>query len=110
MSNIIGLKISTTSINVKCIGIIRKYSPFSISEIRSLISNNDYVLSCEYTDDSRLPIIINCYNELSSANIPAELYEHNRKCTITFLNNLCGLYDDISRQIDEETCNEDNTI
>jgi len=108
MSNIIGLKINTTTASAKCIGIIRKYNPFSISEIKNLIANNDYVLSCDYTDDSRLPIIINCYNELSSANIPVELYEHNRKCTISFLNNLCSLYDDISRQIDEEMDDEDS--
>lgn len=108
MSNIIGLKINTTTASAKCIGIIRKYNPFSISEIKNLIANNDYVLSCDYTDDSRLPIIINCYNELSSANIPVELYEHNRKCAISFLNNLCSLYDDISRQIDEEMDDEDS--
>lgn len=108
MSNIIGLKVNTTSASAKCIGIIKKYSTFSISEIKNLITNNDYVLSCDYTDDSRLPNIINCYNELSSANVPTELYEHNRTCTISFLNNLCGLYDDISKQIDAEMDDEDS--
>lgn len=102
MSNIIGLKINTTSASAKCISIIRKYNPSSISEIKNNIATSKYVIYCDYTDDVGLPVIIDCFNELASANIPAELYEHNRRCDISFLNNLCDLYDDISQQIDEE--------
>lgn len=102
MSNIIGLKINTTSVNAKSISIIRKHNPSPISEIRNNIVNNKYVIYCDYTDDTGLSIIINCFNELALANISAELYEHNRKCDILFLNNLCNLYDEISQQVDEE--------
>lgn len=108
MSNIIGLKINTNLVTAKSISIIRKYAPLSIAEIRNRIASNEYILSYDYTDDAGLSILIKCFNELSSANIDAELYEHDRKCTISFLNNLCVLYDDISKQIDDEMAEEDD--
>lgn len=107
MKNTIEIKINSTSATAKCIGIVRKYSTLSISEIKNHINNHEQVLSCDYTDDERIPLLINCYNELTDANIPTELYEHSRKCNVDFLHNLCELYADISKQIDEEILSED---
>lgn len=60
----IGLKVKTPTSMAKCISILRKYTPVSMSEIKSAIESNEYILSCKYTNDSGIRKIRKCYDEL----------------------------------------------
>ena len=83
----------------KCISILRKYNPVSMSEIKKAIETNEYVLSCRYTDDSGLRKIRRCYDELKKSGIVAEIYEHDELTTREFISNLLNTY----REIEAET-------
>ena len=95
----IGLKVKTPTSMAKCISILRKYNPASMSEIKNAIESNEYVLSCKYTNDSGIRKIRKCYDELSKNGISSEIYEHDCLTTREFISNLLGTY----REIEEET-------
>lgn len=106
----IGLKIKEYSSIAKCISIIRKYNPLSMSEIKSAIESNNYVLQCKYSNDSGIRKIRKCYDELSKNGIVSEIYEHDELTTREFISNLLNTYHDISVEtealIDAEVAEE----
>ena len=97
----IALKVQNPSSMAKCISILRKYNPVSMSEIKCAIDSNQYVLSCKYTNDSGIRKIRKCFDELKKNGIEAEIYEHDRLTTREFISNLITTYKEI--EIETET-------
>ncbi|MBP5655357.1 MAG: hypothetical protein J6X33_07555 [Clostridiales bacterium] len=110
MCDTVGIKISSESPIAKCVSIIREIEPdLSISDIRTAIDNNEYVLSYDYTDEKGIKNIVKCYEELEKLGIKARLYElDNEECSIELIKNLDKMYDEISDDIDAEMEAEDN--
>lgn len=88
----VGIKITSFNEIPKCIKIIRKYCNLSITEIRDAILNSKYVMEGSYINEDDILLIIKLYNELSENKIRVEVFEHNRKTDIEFLNNLVETY------------------
>lgn len=99
--NKVGIKILFSNDMAKCIKIVRKYSSHSISEIRDSIINNEYVIEGNYVDLDDILLIIELFNDLNKNRIKAELFEHDRKTDINFLNNLVKSYYITKEQIRE---------
>ena len=109
MCDSVGIKIPLGSPIAKCVPIIRKINPsLSISVIRSRISNDEYVLSYDYTDNDGVKCIISCYEQLIKIGIQPRLFElDDEECDIEMLKNLNVMYDEISEDIDAEIDAED---
>lgn len=103
MSGIVGIKVPKDSPIARCVSVIRKLEPsMAISEINSRIKNDEYVLTCDYIDDSGIKKIIKCYDGLIRLGIEPKIFEHDDECDIQFIRNLNQTYDEIGEEIDEE--------
>lgn len=106
----IGLVINSAGSIAKCISVIRKYNPVSMSEIKAAIENHSFVFDCEYTDDSGIRKVRRCYDELLKAGANVEIYEDGDLTTRKFISNLLESYREIDRetqaQIDAEVAAE----
>jgi len=105
-NSIIGIKINETDIPAKCIMIIKKYQDLPISEIKQKIEDNQYVLTCDYIDDTGIKYVLELYHDLSLEGVNCSLYEHNNPTTIEFLNNLLGSYEETKKLVEEDIENE----
>ena len=95
------IKIKEYTSMAKCISILRKYNPATMSELKAAIESNKYVLSCRYTNDSGIRKIRKCYDELSKNGIIAEIYEHDCLTTREFISNLLNTYHEIEQETQE---------
>ncbi len=94
----IGLVIISANSVAKCISIIRKYNPVSMSEIKTAIEKKAFVFDCDYDNDSGVRKVRGCYDELVKAGATVEIYEDGDLTTREFISNLLNSY----REIDEE--------
>lgn len=104
MNSTVGIKIIGNNITPNVIMIIREYynNEKSISEIKELIDSNNYIAICDYIDKSGIEKILELYSKLDNDGIKCELYEHDVKTTIEFLNNLLESYNQTEREVEEE--------
>lgn len=101
--DLIGLKITKYDSISKCISILRKYDNRAMSVLKNRIINNEYSISCDYTDDVGLKKLMKCYMELTNSNIEVQLYELDGEPTsFELLQNLDQMYNSISSDIDSE--------
>lgn len=102
----IGIKIVSSNEIAKCVKIIRKYCDSPISQIKSSISNNKYIVEGSYINEEDILLVLKIYNELIDNKINAEPFEHDRKTNVEFLNNLIKMHNNINTEtndrIDEE--------
>ena len=101
-NSIVGIKVNETTILAKCIMIIKKYQDLPISEIKQKIEDYQYILTCDYIDDSGIKSVLGLYNELNSEGVNCSLYEHNNLTTIKFLNNLLESFEETRKQVEED--------
>ena len=95
----IGLVIRSTPSMAKSIAIIRKYNPVAMSEIKKAIESGDYVLTCEYSDESGVRKIRRCYDQLTKAGMSVEIYEHERLTSREILTNLIQSHRQTEREV-----------
>lgn len=103
----VGIKIVNKNEIAKCVKIIREYSNLSIGEIKERIINNNYILEGSYVDEEDILLILKLNSQLLDNGIQTELYEHNRKTKVEFLNNLVTSYYSINKEIEERIDKED---
>ena len=106
----IGLVIISAASVAKCISIIRKFNPISMSEIKTAIESNSFVFDCNYTNTSGIRKVRRCYDELVKAGAIVEIYEDGDLTNREFITNLLNSYrkidKDIQNQIDAEVAAE----
>ncbi len=102
----LGIKIADASISAQGIKIIREKTDMSISDIKSKVAQNAYIIECDAVDEEGLALIISLFNQLTSNNIMCELYEHGRLSSVDFFNNLTNMYSEIDTELDELIDNE----
>ena len=104
----LGLKIVGETVSVQGIKIIRTETNMSISNIKSRVDQNTYIVECDAVDEEGLALIIKLFNTLTSAGISCELYEYGRLSSIKFFNNLTNMYSGIDTEVDMLIDNEAN--
>ncbi|EIT87201.1 hypothetical protein A374_01469 [Fictibacillus macauensis ZFHKF-1] len=95
---------------VKYISILRRKTNKSISEVKELINNNDFILSYNLLDINELLEMKKIVSLLLKAGAKVHVYEDNREINIEFLDNLIESYLDTEsylEEVDEKMFNED---
>ncbi|MDQ0187840.1 hypothetical protein ACFOST_22825 [Cytobacillus kochii] len=95
---------------VKHISILRKNTNMSISEIKKLINNNDFILSYNLLEIDELLKMRKIVRLLLDAGAKVHIFEENREVSIQFLDNLIESHLDTERyleEVDEQMFNKD---
>ena len=92
----IGIKAAKSDFNAVIAKTIRKYRDISISEIKAIVSEGNYLYECDYIDAQGIN------SELNSNGISTVIYEHDQKTNVEFLNNLLESYAEIDAQVEAE--------
>ncbi|MER2259190.1 MAG: hypothetical protein ABS945_11325 [Priestia megaterium] len=106
----INIKIEKDADEVKYISILRKNTNKSISEIKELLNNNDFILSYNLFEIDELLEMKKIVSLLLAANAKVHMYEEKREVSIEFLDNLIESHLDTERyleEVDEQMFNED---
>ena len=103
---IIGIKLLNGNFSAACAKILRKYRDISISEIKKLVLNNDYLFTCSYIDPEGINIILQIYYDFWNENIQSIIYENNRITSVQMLNNWLKSHDETVKQVEEDINNE----
>lgn len=98
----IGIKATKTDFNAVIAKTIRKYRDISISEIKTIVSEGNYLYECDYVDAQGIEVIRSINSELNSNGIATVIYEHDQETTTEFLNNLLKSYAETATQVEEE--------
>lgn len=102
----VGIKLVSNDNATNYMKIIRRYSNYSISELKKRIEEREYILECDYVKEEEISTILKLHHELIEAGALTELYEHNRITSELFLKNLIESYisinSDTEKMIDDE--------
>ena len=104
------IQIEQDTNEVKYISILRKNTNKSISEIKELLNNNDFILSYNLLETDELLKMKKIVSLLLEAGAKINIFEDNRKVSIEFLDNLIESHLDIERyreEVDEQIFNKD---
>ena len=104
------IQIEKDTHEVKYISILRKNTNKSISEIKELLNNNDFILSYNLLEIDELLEMKKVVSLLLEAGAKVHIFEENREVSIEFLDNLIESYLDTERyleEVDEQMFNED---
>ncbi len=96
--------------SLRYISILRKKIDKSISELKELINNNDFVLSYNLLNIDELLEMKEILNSLIAVGAKVHIYEDNREVSIEFLDNLIEAQLDTERyleEVDEQMFNDD---
>ena len=106
----INIKIEKDADEVKYISILRKNTNKSISEIKELLNNNDFILSYNLFEIDELLEMKKIVSLLLAANAKVHMFEEKREVSIEFLDHLIESHLDTERyleEVDEQMFNED---
>ena len=98
----IGIKAAKSDFNAVIAKTIRKYRDISISEIKAIVSEGNYLYECDYIDDQGIEVILSINSELNSNGISTVIYEHDQETNVEFLNNLLESYAETAAQVEAE--------
>ncbi|MFJ7934352.1 hypothetical protein [Sporosarcina sp. NPDC096371] len=104
------IQIEKDTNEVKYISILRKNTNKSISEIKELLNNNDFILSYNLLEIDELLEMKKIVSLLLEAGAKVHIFEENREVSIEFLDNLIESHLDTERyleEVDEQMFNED---
>jgi len=104
------IQIEKDTNEVKYISILRKNTSKSISEIKELLNNNDFILSYNLLEIDELLEMKKIVSLLLEAGAKVYIFEENREVNIEFLDNLIESHLDTERyleEVDEQMFNED---
>jgi len=98
----IGIKAAKSDFNAVIAKTIRKYRDISISEIKTIVSESNYLYECDYVDAQGIKVILSINSELNSNGMLTAIYEHDQETNVEFLNNLLETYAEIAAQVEAE--------
>lgn len=99
-----------TTNEVKYISILRKNTNKSISEIKELLNNSEFILSYNLLEVDELQEMKKLLGLLLDAGAKVHIFEENREVSMEFLDNLIESYIDTERyleEVDEQMFKED---
>lgn len=98
----VGIKTARSEFKAVIAKTIRKYRDISISEIKKLVLEEDYLYECNYIDASGIKVVLAIHLELNKSGIATDLYEHDRLTNTEFLNNWLASHEETVKQVEEE--------
>ena len=95
MDDTIGIKLPTGMVSAKCVSIVRRHTPLSISEIREAAESDDYIMVFDGALEEGPRKIVALYDELHANGIQARAFDFDESCDIEIIRNMTELYRDI---------------
>lgn len=75
---LIGIKAAKNDFNAAIAKIVRKYRDMSLSEIKKIVLEGNYLYECDYFDEQGIKVILSIDSELNKSGIATVIYEHDR--------------------------------
>ncbi|MEK4425940.1 hypothetical protein [Solibacillus sp. FSL K6-1523] len=97
----LNMQIEKDTNEVKYISILRKNTNKSISEIKKLLNNNEFILSYNLLEIDELLEMKKIVNLLLEAGAKVHIFEENREVSIEFLDNCIESHLDTERYLEE---------
>ena len=84
----VGLKLESSVFTATMAKIIRKYQELPISQIKQIVSNNDYVYKCDIIRANGIKTLLHVKKDLSKEGINSYIYVEGKLTSEEYLNNL----------------------
>ena len=88
----VGLKLESSVFTATMAKIIRKYQELPISQIKQIVSNNDYVYKCDIIRANGIKTLLHVKKDLSKEGINSYIYVEGKLTSEEYLNNLLVSY------------------
>lgn len=98
----VGLKLESSVFTAPIAKIIRKYQDLSISQIKQIVLNNEYVFKCDIIHANGIRTILHIKDDLSKEGIISYIYVEGKLTNEEYLNNLLVSYKQTENQVEEE--------
>ena len=98
----LGLKLESSVFTAPIAKIIRKYQDLSISQIKEIVLNNEYVFKCDIIRANGIRTLLHIKEELFREGINSYIYVEDRLTNEDYLNNLLVSYKQTEEQVEEE--------
>ena len=98
----VGLKLESSVFTATMAKIIRKYQELPISQIKQIVSNNDYVYKCDIIRANGIKTLSHVKKDLSKERINSYIYVEGKLTSEEYLNNLLVSYKQTEEQVEEE--------
>ena len=98
----VGLKLESSVFTATMAKIIRKYQELPISQIKQIVSNNDYVYKCDIIRANGIKTLLHVKKDLSKERINSYIYVEGKLTSEEYLNNLLVSYKQTEEQVEEE--------
>lgn len=98
----VGLKLESSVFTATMAKIIRKYQELPISQIKQIVSNNDYVYKCDIIRANGIKTLLHVKKDLSKEGINSYIYVEGKLTSEEYLNNLLVSYKQTEEQVEEE--------
>lgn len=102
----IGIKLTDCKFTAACAKILRKYRDISISDVKRLVLNNDYLMTCDNIDAAGIRAILSLHYDLKDEKIQSKIYENGEVTSVELLNNFLISHEIIVKQVEEDMNNE----
>ena len=96
----VGLKLESSVFTATMAKIIRKYQELPISQIKQIVSNNDYVY--DIIRANGIKTLLHVKKDLSKEGINSYIYVEGKLTSEEYLNNLLVSYKQTEEQVEEE--------
>ena len=98
----VGLKLESSVFTATIAKIIRKYQEPPISQIKQIVSNNDYVYKCDIIRANGIKTLLHVKEDLSREGLNSCIYVEGQPTSEEYLNNLLVSYKQTEEQVEEE--------
>ena len=92
MDDTIGIKLPTGMVSAKCVSIVRRHTPLSISEIRDAAENDRYIMVFDGALEEGPRKIVALYDELHASGVQVRAFDFDEPCDIEIIRNMVELY------------------
>ena len=96
---ILGLKIKSPTSMAKCISIVRKYNPISMTDIKNAIESGNYIFTTTVISHTGARTLRKLYDELIKSGADVEIYERDKPITRELVSNLISSHRHTDREV-----------
>ena len=96
----VGIRISGEELNARTLGVIRRETRLSISEIQSRAEKGRFICECDETNDEGIEQIISLYEKLAKLDCNPTLYEDGAESDVESLKQTLAWYQSMEQEDD----------
>lgn len=101
MESTIGLKLPESKLNPKACMLVKNMTGLSIADIQTKALDNDYVITCEFTDTDGLAHMNNIKNKLKEMNVEVRQFQDDQEEPSDYFDRLEKFHREIDAEVME---------